>query len=138
LVARVGGGLPGAGTGTPVSSSGIIGIASDSDKESIKIYNTRQKYDEWEFIAILGQQGQQGQQGQGQQGQRGQDPNSQLNQPPGGQRQNNPFQGVPFNPITGQPVGPGGPALGVGGSQPPPQSSFGFIGTPQQPQMPRK
>jgi hypothetical protein len=46
----------GAGTPQP-ASGGIIGVASDSSKESIKIYNNRQKYDEWEFVAILNQQG---------------------------------------------------------------------------------
>src|ERR1051326_4829627 len=45
------------GGNQPVSG-GIIGVASNSDKDSIKVYNTRQKYDEWEFVAILGQRGQ--------------------------------------------------------------------------------
>src|SRR5205814_1311497 len=30
---------------------GIAGVASDSDKESVKVYNNRQKYNEWDFIA---------------------------------------------------------------------------------------
>ena len=42
-----------------VGGSGIVGVASDDEKDSIIVYNTRQKYNEWEFIAILGQQGQQ-------------------------------------------------------------------------------
>ena len=42
----------------PIVIGGIIGVASDSDKDSIKVYNKRQKYDEWEFVAILGQGGQ--------------------------------------------------------------------------------
>lgn len=47
---------------TPVISGGIVGVASDSDLPSIKVYNTRQKYDEWEFIALFNPQGVQGQQ----------------------------------------------------------------------------
>jgi type II secretory pathway pseudopilin PulG len=39
--------------GTQIASGGIIGVASDSEKESVKIYNTRQKYDEWEFMAVI-------------------------------------------------------------------------------------
>jgi len=46
------------GGNQPTVSGGIIGVASDSDKDSIKVYNKRQKYDEWEFVAILGQGGQ--------------------------------------------------------------------------------
>ena len=37
----------------------MIGVASDSTQESIKVYNSRQKYNEWEFIAITSQPGQQ-------------------------------------------------------------------------------
>ena len=40
-----------------LGTSGIIGVASDTDQTSIKVYNGRQKYNEWEFIAILGQPG---------------------------------------------------------------------------------
>lgn len=36
-------------------TGGIIGVASTSEATSLKVYNTRQKYNEWEFIAILGQ-----------------------------------------------------------------------------------
>src|SRR5438093_5114056 len=110
--------IPGvaAAGGMPIASGGIIGIASDSDKESIKVYNNRQKYDEWEFIAILAQQGQPGQQQNPQQ----QNPNQQQNQSPFGQRQNtptNPLGGVP----TTSPFGPAG-----GGRQN--QNPFGFGG----------
>jgi type II secretory pathway pseudopilin PulG len=49
------GGAPGNSVGTPFGSGGIIGVASNSEKASLMIYNNRQKYDEWDFIAILGQ-----------------------------------------------------------------------------------
>jgi hypothetical protein len=120
------------GSGAPViASAGIIGVASNSSLESIKTYNNRKKYDEWEFIAILAQQGQSGQQ------QNQQQPNQQPNQPGGGQRQNNPFQNVPTNPFGGQPTGsplnPGGGFVNPGGGQRQMQNQnpFGFGGNPQ-------
>ena len=30
--------------------TGIVGVASKYEGDSIKIYNERQKYDEWEFV----------------------------------------------------------------------------------------
>jgi len=49
----------GGGTGQPVTGiSGIIGVASNSKQPSLKVYNKREKYNEWEFVAILGQPGQ--------------------------------------------------------------------------------
>lgn len=36
--------------GGGVMGSGIVGVASKYEGDSIKIYNERQKYDEWEFI----------------------------------------------------------------------------------------
>ena len=39
-------------TGGSTATAGIIGVASDSDLQSILVYNTRQKYKEWEFIAV--------------------------------------------------------------------------------------
>jgi type II secretory pathway pseudopilin PulG len=127
------GGINPAG-GTPVAFGGIIGVASDSGEESIKVYNTRQKYDEWEFIAILGQPGQPGQQGQQpnpqQNPQQNQNPQQPQN-PFGGQRQNNPFGNAPTNPLGGPPTtSPFGPA---GGQRQQPQNPFGF-GGPQPPQ----
>jgi type II secretory pathway pseudopilin PulG len=61
------GALPGfspignAGT-TPISAGGVVGVASDSNEASVMVYNQRKKYSEWEFIAISGQSGPQGQQ----------------------------------------------------------------------------
>jgi hypothetical protein len=85
---------------TPTGGGGpIVGVASDSDKESIKIYNKRQKYNEWEFVALLNQNGQ---------------PPNGVQNPNAGQRQNNPFQTSPQNP-TGSPTTPfGGNPFGTG------------------------
>src|SRR5262249_55720238 len=52
------GNIPGA---IQVGNGGIVGVASESDKESIKVYNKRTKYDEWEFLALPNQQLQPGQ-----------------------------------------------------------------------------
>src|SRR2546422_564442 len=38
--------------GTPIAAGGIIGVGSDSDQPSVMVYNQRQKYSEWEFVAI--------------------------------------------------------------------------------------
>ena len=35
-----------------VVGSGIIGVASESDQQTLKVYNQRSQYNEWEFIAI--------------------------------------------------------------------------------------
>jgi hypothetical protein len=135
------GGTPGISNtlgGTQIAAGGIIGVASDSDKESIKIYNNRQKYDEWEFIAILGQQGPQGQPGQNPQQQNPNGaPNQLQNQNPFGARGNQPVPGNPLGgPPTTSPFGPlGGPQ---GGGQRPVQNPFGFGGTPQQQPQPGK
>lgn len=94
--------------GNNVGLAGIIGVSSQSEEKSVKVYNNRQKYNEWEFIAVLGQPGQPGQPGvPGQPG-----------QPSGGQ-----------TPFGQQPIG--GPTQG---QQPMPQQPFG-IGQPQ-PQAP--
>ena len=46
-------------SGGTSGTSGVIGVASDSPQDSIKVYNSHQKYNEWEFIAITSQAGQQ-------------------------------------------------------------------------------
>src|SRR5262245_42724682 len=126
-------------TGSPIGSGGIIGVASDSDKESIKVYNKRQKYSEWEFIAILGQTGQ-----------TGQNPTQGSNPPgtnPAGNNPNSPNpsgfnpRGInPTNPSSSPFGGPAGSPLGpAGGATMPVQNPFGFGGAPQQPPpQPRK
>ncbi|HEY2380128.1 MAG TPA: hypothetical protein VGK48_02995 [Terriglobia bacterium] len=108
-------GLQGANTLSQTTgvSRGIVGVASDSDKPSLKIYNNRQKYREWEFVAILGQQGQLNPQ----------QLNPQGGVPANGQTSTNPFQtssqtpGQAPNPITGQSSG-----------QTPTSSAFGPLG----------
>lgn len=106
--------LGGASFGT-----GIAGVASKSEKKSIKLFNGRQKYNEWEFVydfrrdPVLQQQGQQGVPGQplpGQPGAPGQPGVMQPGQPGGsGQR-----PGQPARPGFGQP-GFGQPGTGLPG-----------------------
>jgi type II secretory pathway pseudopilin PulG len=117
---------PGTAGGQPIATGGIIGVASDSDKDSIKIYNNRQKYDEWDFVAILGQQlpGQPGVQ----------QPGQQPNPFGGGQRQTNPFQTPTASPFGGAPTSspfgaaPTGSPFGT--NQTPQPNPFGVGNTP--------
>lgn len=46
-----GGQGPGGGT---FGSAGLVGVASDSSESTLKTYNTRQQYNEWEFLALAG------------------------------------------------------------------------------------
>jgi hypothetical protein len=124
--------------GTPVvGSAGIIGVASDSKESSIKVYNKREKYNEWEFIAILGAPGQPGQPNAppfggarpgtnpAQSGQggavntaappltnSGQPFNQPFGQPPGGQQGQQPFGQLPMGSSGQQPFGFGNPQSG--------------------------
>jgi len=96
------------GTGQQIGGGPIIGVASDSDEKSIRIYNNYQKYDEWEFIAIQNQQNQQNRPGNTiQPGNPGQ-PGVPQNNPFGPQQMPTP-QSSPFGgPPTGtSPFGPG-------------------------------
>lgn len=70
---------------------GIVGVASKSEKESLKSYNGRSKYNEWEFVYVP----------------RGPQPGAGPNLPPGGQPQ-------PQGGAT-----PGGRSLMPGAPQPP-------------------
>src|SRR6266566_674332 len=131
----------GGGAGTPVAAGGIIGVASDSDEASVMVYNQRQKYSEWEFLAILGLGGPQGL--------RGQQPTGQQPVQPG-QVPGQGFQGQqPFpTPIPGSPsASPFGPQPGPTpfgptmpfGSPPGPQQGqqpFGFGNPPAVPGQP--
>lgn len=106
------------GAGGASFGTGIAGVASKSEKKSIRLYNGRQKYNEWEFVydfrrdPVLQQQGQQGVPGQtglpGQPGVPGQ---------PGGFGQQ-PGQPGGFGQQPGQPGGfgqrPGQPGTGFG------------------------
>ncbi len=133
--------IGGAGGTQQIGGGGLIGVASDSDEKSIMVYNQREKYSEWEFIAILGQGGPQGQRGQpGQPPQPGQVPTGQPQPNPfGGQPSATPFGpqpgATPFGPQPGQmpqpqPFGP------QPGQMPPPQRGpqqpFGFGNLPGQ------
>jgi len=98
----------GGGAGTPVAAGGIIGVGSDNDEASVMVYNQRQKYSEWEFLAILGPGGPQGLRGQQPAGQQPVQPG----QVPG---QGFPGQPTPFpTPIPGSPsASPFGPQPGA-------------------------
>jgi hypothetical protein len=110
----------GAAGGQQITAGAIAGVASKLEKSSIKIYNERDKYNEWEFIYDFakdrtGAGRMAGAMGNG-------DPR--LGQQAGGQPVNN-------GPFTGQPGGPGGQAgiggqTGFGG-----QPGFGGVSTPQ-------
>lgn len=143
-------------------TAGIIGVASDSDKESVMVYNNRQKYNEWEFIALMNQTGQPGQPGQpmqpgaggqqfpGQQMPPGMPPGMQPGMQPGfnpgmpGAPGSNP--GMFPNQMPGQTPGqmpgqmPGQyPGQGPAQQRPPVTNPFGFGNPPgAQPQQPVK
>src|SRR6266705_1095808 len=132
----------GSGAGTPVAAGGIIGVGSDSDEASVMVYNQRQKYSEWEFLAILGLGGPQGLRGQQPAGQQPVQP---------GQVPGQGFQGQPTpfpTPIPGSPsASPFGPQPGTApfgptmpfGSPPGPQQGqqpFGFGNPPAVPGHP--
>jgi type II secretory pathway pseudopilin PulG len=140
-------GSPGTTGNQPFANGGIIGVASDSDKESIKVYNNHQKYDEWEFIAILGQSGQPNANGVSNPNEANPLANPLGNSPSG--TNPNPFNSNPtgtnprgFNPSSqtpssGSPFGaPAGSPLGTRpGGIPQNQNPFGFGGTQQQQQQ---
>jgi hypothetical protein len=95
-------------TGNPTGNQsfgagGIIGVASDSDKDSIKIVNNHHKYDEWEFLAILNQLGPNGTP----------NPAAGPNANPNG---NNPGGYNPAGTNSRGPLGGGGNPLGPSGS----------------------
>jgi type II secretory pathway pseudopilin PulG len=91
---------PGAGRGAPPTSGGrgagpaggIVGVVSRSTEESIRLYNGRSRYNEWQFIFVPQVQapGQPTPGGPGGPGQRGAPPGSQT---PGGQSPFGPFPG---------------------------------------------
>src|SRR5881397_1004870 len=125
----------GSGTGTPVAAGGIIGVASDSDETSVMVYNQRQKYSEWEFLAILGMGGPQGLRGQQPGGQQQVQPGQIPGQ--GFQGQPSPFptpipsspSASPFGPQTG--ATPFGPTMPFGSAPGPQQGQQPFgIGNP--------
>ena len=44
----------GAGSSQPLSSGGVVGVAPTNEGRSLKVYNQREIYSEWEFVAIPG------------------------------------------------------------------------------------
>jgi len=111
-------------------TAGIVGVASTSEEKSVKVYNKRQKYNEWEFIAVL----------QSNMQNPNQNPNG-LQPGVGGSSGTGPRGNGPgFGPNTQQPgfgqPGFGQPGLGQPGTNPS-QQPFGF-GSPQSPQFPRR
>jgi type II secretory pathway pseudopilin PulG len=109
----------GAGSNSPTAAGGIIGVASKSTGTSIKVYNGRNKYNEWAFVYVQTAQRPGGLAGGDQRGRTGV-----------------PGQGQPQSPI-GM---PGAPSPGTG-QRPPSQSprppvefpGFRPFGAPQQP-----
>ncbi len=90
------------------ASSGIVGVAPENEDASLKAYNNREKYNEWEFIAMPGfgtVPVAPAAQGQGA-------PTGQPN--PFQQNQASPFSGTQPNPFPGGPTTPRPP-----GSTPP-------------------
>ena len=97
-----GGGGLGGGAATQISP-GVAGVASESTKTAVMIYNEKEKYNEWEFISPLIQN-------QNQQG---------ANNQQGGQQQGtNPRQQPQTSPFVQNPIGPTGNPLGGGGRNP--------------------
>ena len=115
----------GNGGNSPISGGGVVGVASDSDETSVMVYNRRQKYSEWEFIAIAGQTGPQP----------GQSPQV-PGQIPGGPTQANPQ--VPGTPTLAPQPGltPFGPAPGTQPQQQPSGGGNPFGGNSLRPGNP--
>ncbi len=135
---------PGAFNPQTVGAAGIIGVASENENESIKVYNGRQKYNEWEFIALV-QQVQQNQQNQQQNPANQQNPFNQPNQQNIGPRPG-PQTGTSMTPGFGPSAIPqpgfNQPGFNQPGFNQPgqnPRSPFGFGPTqPPQPQQPQQ
>jgi hypothetical protein len=135
------GNTPGTPGSQPVAGGGIVGVASNSEKDSIKIYNNRQKYDEWDFVAILNQ-GTPGQSGQpgvaGATGMQQTNPfgNAQRPTSPFGTPSSSPFGGAPstspFGNQTQTPFGTNQTPFGT--NQAPQPTPFGVPNTPATPQ----
>jgi hypothetical protein len=137
------GGLPGMG-GTQMGG-GIAGVASEYKGPSIKIYNERKKYNEWEFV--YDQSKDRGLAGMQKNGGAPGTPAGQMGSMPGqqpGQQQTGMGAGGSSLVAGGSSFGSGGSSFGSGGSSfGSGGSSFGSGGTgfgqsPQQPQQPQQ
>jgi type II secretory pathway pseudopilin PulG len=115
------------GSTTQVTSGGIIGVASKSKEPSVRVYNGRTHYNEWQFIYLVTTQ--QPGAGAGAPGPRGVGGGlGGRGVPPGG-------RGLPPGPSRGDGRGgpPAGPApAGRGGAQFPPPGGIFNPGTPPQ------
>lgn len=121
-------GGPGGGT----TGGGIMGVTSKSKDKSIRLYNGRSHYNEWQFVYVpqvqAPGQGGAGAPGAGPGGQRGNSPNFPGGAGPiGGQRGG---RGGPAGPGGGRGVGPGGQPNGPG------RGGFGSPFQPNTPQQP--
>ena len=109
---------PGSGTTGATGAGGIIGVTSKSTETSLKLYNGRDKYNEWAFVYVQTAQRPQGpgqgvQPGAGGPQRPGQQPGQQQRPGVPGGGQSNPFS--PFSPGASQPNRPPVP----GPSRPP-------------------
>ena len=109
---------PGSGNAGATSGVGIIGVTSKSTETSLKLYNGRDKYNEWAFVYVQTAQrprgpGQGVQPGAGGPQRPGQQPGQQQRPGVPGGGQSNPFS--PFSPGASQPNRPPVP----GPSRPP-------------------
>jgi type II secretory pathway pseudopilin PulG len=128
---------PGFGSTGATGAGGIIGVTSKSKETSLKIYNGRNRYNEWAFVYV---QTAQRPQGPGQGVQPGAGPMGPGQQRPGmpqpGQKPGQPQSPGPFGMPPGSFGGPG-QRPGGGGSQPGPFSPFSPGGSqPSRPGMP--
>ena len=118
--------ITGTGFGAPAAvqvSPGVAGVASESTRTSVMIYNEKEKYNEWEFIAPMIQTAaNQGTNGPNQGGNR---PNN-GNRPPGQQGTTPPFGNNPVGP-SGNPLGTGTTSSPFGGA---PQGGGNVFGGP--------
>jgi type II secretory pathway pseudopilin PulG len=102
---------------------GVMGVASKSKNESMRIYNGRTHYNEWQFVYVV----QTTAPGRGTAGPGGQPQRGGQNQGPGGGGGVGGRPGGPGGPGTGRPGGPGGNSpfgrpfggSGSGGGSPP-------------------
>ncbi|MEY4635731.1 MAG: hypothetical protein RJA55_1529 [Acidobacteriota bacterium] len=115
---QMGFGNPGA-----TGAGGIIGVTSKSTETSLRLYNGRNKYNEWAFVYVQTAQrpGGPGQQQPGATGGPPQRPGAfgmppgsfpGQGQPPGGGQQQSPFGNSPFGPGSSQPNRPPPPPPG--------------------------
>ena len=125
LTGGVGFGQQQAGVGgqqQAMASSGLVGVAPENEDTSLKAYNNREKYNEWEFIAMPGfgtvpvaptpAQGQGASPGQP-------NPFQQNQASPFSGTQPTPFQGSPTTPQPPTGTQPGAPNYSPGQTRPP-------------------